>query len=480
MSNRPVVAALLSVISLAAWAEDSLVYDPASGNYVLTYCCDDQGAVDVVTLEPETKIEPAITSTFRRLSSGVEYGYSIRLSASSRQPLAMYVFDEVLPTSVPSLPANNPTEGALAAYKTASASAAPSGWTSFQRRKNTGKVRVGWRRNLETPFTPGSAQGGFTFTSTHLPGVGVVQLVGDGATWEFGGEGPDHDSPVMGALRTLRRNQHVPRFGAAPLIAISTPYSAPGVLRSLRDHVDQIQQWTLWNGETASAVKALLSEAIGLLEAGGRDPEAVVALGKVKAKLREKFPAIDLANQAEAVPPGVVPLNPVDEIVKLVSDYDRLLAARVVDFDVDDVINRVGTKPVAEAVVPASVPCAATETCSPLLDVDGNFDVTWSATEHPCTIASGKCRSEVKRYVLETATNSSFSNSASLYEGLDTRFSVKGLLAGVYYFRVTAHVQYCDKPISWASYCEDNPDYYDTGSKVYQTSKTQVGAPSGP
>ena len=111
------------------------------------------------------------------------------------------------------------------------------------------------------------------------------------------------------------------------------------LLTGLRDHIHQWDQWQLLDAQLSAKVKARLAEAISLLEVDRRR-DAMMPLHKLRAILRTSYPTIDSESLTHAVPPSPIPLNPVDEIRQLVTDYDRLLAARVLDFDVAFVIGK--------------------------------------------------------------------------------------------------------------------------------------------
>ena len=340
---------ILTVASLAARVHasspESLVFDPATGDYLLTYDCGVDGGIVSVTISPENKIAPALESAFEVESGSISYSYSISLGAASRQPLEMFVMDPienvwglVEPPSAATIRDPKPEE--LRRFLETSLASAPSGWEAFHTTSQQGGKRVGWLRREAAPaFLAGERQGGFKFSSQHLPGIVVAEVTGESPIWRFPCEAPASETDVGRALEMLERNNYVPRFVAAPILKVTAPFSALSLLTGLRDHIHQWDQWQLLDAQLSAKVKARLAEAISLLEVDRRR-DAMMPLHKLRAILRTSYPTIDSESLTHAVPPSPIPLNPVDEIRQLVTDYDRLLAARVLDFDVAFVIGK--------------------------------------------------------------------------------------------------------------------------------------------
>ncbi len=236
MPLRPnfVSAVLLAAsVTYADAAQESVVFDPASGNYFLTYCCDESGQIVVDVFEPATKVVPWIDSSLKHAVDGpIEYRFGISIAKESQRPLEMVIMDPVSSVSGSGSLGKRSLDMAVGERSTLRKSAreglsTPTGWTAFVNPSDDSGLRLGWSRHrvarvgaLETPhgeFTPGSAQKGFGFRSADLPGVGVAQfrskLTGPRA---FSGTGPAPDSEVEDALRQLEDNDFVARFAAVP------------------------------------------------------------------------------------------------------------------------------------------------------------------------------------------------------------------------------------------------------------------------
>src|SRR5450759_3130856 len=68
---------------------ESLVLDPASGDYTITYA-DNAGNLQQSKFVPATKIEPAISSAFQLNDNGIiAYRYTIANGRGERQPIIL-------------------------------------------------------------------------------------------------------------------------------------------------------------------------------------------------------------------------------------------------------------------------------------------------------------------------------------------------------------------------------------------------------
>lgn len=469
-SYRSVITLLLvaSFTPAHSGSEESLVYQPGTGNYILTYDCGDEGGIVQTTLVPANKVVPAVESAFELQSGGVSYQYAVSIGASSPQPLVMFALDSIEPIwsivepPPPPSPAG-PTADEIRRYQESVVASSPSGWRAFQSTRMSGERRAGWsRRWTASAFGAGSKQGGFTFSSRHLPAVIAAELIGDqGGTWGFPCESPAPDSGVGLALETLHRNNHVPRFVAAPVIKVAHPFDAVAVLASVRTHVHRLEQWALMDATFSAQVRGYLSEAISKLEA--RDlAGGAAALGQLRVALRKKYPSLDSETVAHALPPSTLPQNPVDDIRKLVTDYDRVLAARVLDFDAAYVTAQLApVSTTTSTSLDCNLPPEDT-ICAPVNDPDGTFVVRWGAKSCPKEVADQSCEMKISRYKLERSQDSKFLRVETAFEGDSREFQVSGLAPGVHYFRVTAYYEYCVRgfglgyPPSWCDTDEFN------------------------
>lgn len=466
----------------------SSLFDPSSGDYIITYEGEDGGTY-TIAYEPGNKTAPFVRSSIRLQEGGLAYHYRITNGSQAKQDLLVF---DLRPISgfTDSSPIRSCRDGAAngeilkrshAASQTLSK---PAEWGRSAgnmdpllcRQNPDGDISyvAGWAHVHGTSpgaLPPGQFQEGFSFPSYDLPGIGRAGFDGlPSRRNEFpeNGKGNDALNEVFNELARVEREIALERYAAVPTFEIPNPFSPAPLLEKIRDHAktwptQQLMEQGLWasvDGHLASAVTAFRK---------GHTAGGLSALAQARVELRKKYPDLDLTTTHDDPKPSDIPSDPA-VFAQFLSVHDQRLAAKVLDFDVDYVINRLDPKA-------TDVACAGAQTCSPAVDLDGEFTVSWPATQHPCTAASHKCTSEVKRYVLEMANSSSFTGGKVLYEGLDRSFRVSGLAPGQYHFRVTAHVEYCDKPINWANYCADNPDYKDQGSTTYQGSQTTVRKP---
>lgn len=208
--------------------EDSIVLDPNSGDYIITYRSFATGTGQVrVVWVPSTKIEPAIKwNTKVSPRPGVlTYRYKFKNSKTSRQDL----------------------EGGrlVASNVVADSQMAPTRWdgTVVPDRINGQGFLVGWSFDVGEKETggikPGATQGGFGFESTDLPGVGPIELWGSvPAGQSFPDEGPNELSSIRNQFVALEMNNFVSSNTAVPRISVPNLFDASSVLSGIQTHMD--------------------------------------------------------------------------------------------------------------------------------------------------------------------------------------------------------------------------------------------------
>jgi hypothetical protein len=83
---------LLGVAAMAPAAEERIVLDQSTGNYVITYKV--QGKLERTVFVPANKIEPAVTSIFTATARGsVVYRYQIENKETSPQDVALFMLN---------------------------------------------------------------------------------------------------------------------------------------------------------------------------------------------------------------------------------------------------------------------------------------------------------------------------------------------------------------------------------------------------
>jgi hypothetical protein len=245
---------LASVHAIGGLPGESIVLDPNTGDYNLTYW-DSPGDPDArirqAIFVPATKIDPLVKSTFKLRENGaIVYTYSVTNGIKSRQPLISMLFDPVteivsalpLPKRPQDVDLNmigQINQAGVAALAT------PSEWYGVTTTSQEGGLRIGWSyRNLHAisdGLAPGKTQDGFSFSSKDIPGIGMAQLDGNSPVPMFPGEGPTGE--LAKEFELIEQNDFVTRPAAVPMIAVPSPFDAAVTL-------DRIQtQMHTWIGK---------------------------------------------------------------------------------------------------------------------------------------------------------------------------------------------------------------------------------------
>jgi hypothetical protein len=239
-------AVVVVSFSAHAYPGESIVLDPSTGDYIITYWDEEEPAgLEKATFIPATKINPSVQSGFRMDEHGnVSYRYKVYSNNLSRQIIGTirleFAQNIVGSQDWPKTNRSMVTEAQLAAVYDANSTAltTPNSWSGGIYSKNG--YRISWNpsHNPETGIRPGSSQDGFGFTSQALPGVGVAQLVGEHPPRGWSGGGPSDNSAIRPDLEKLQDNDYVPSNAVVPTIAVPNPFDAAALLDSIRAHVD--------------------------------------------------------------------------------------------------------------------------------------------------------------------------------------------------------------------------------------------------
>lgn len=230
---------------------ESIVLDPVSGNYKLTYSDErDDGSKTMshATFVPATKIVPTIDSKFQLIPTGaVMFSYSVGNGVQSRQVLDSVRIDIVgKVTGSQDLPTDLQTVTQAQAYAVLEANShtvfTPAGWRGAISAYENGAL-IKWDPiDSASSIQPKGHLSGFGFSSQSLPGLGIAQFKGARRFANgFGGSGPHPDSDIRKQYDALKKNDYVTRNVVAPIIAIPSPFDAAVLLDSIRAH---ISTWT--------------------------------------------------------------------------------------------------------------------------------------------------------------------------------------------------------------------------------------------
>jgi hypothetical protein len=235
-------------VAFALEPGESIVLDPVTGNYTLTYSDEQDDGTKILshaTFVPATKIVPAIYSKFRLDRTGeVNYSYSISSGAQSRQILNTVRFNlagkivgsQDLPTDTQTATLSQ-VSAVFEANKLALTT--PSGWDGNISTNQSGASRITWDPiKSGTGIRLGESQQGFGFVSQSLPGLGTAQFKGARRFANgFGGEGPDPASDISKQIQKLYQNDFITRNAAVPTIAIPSPFDAAVLLSGIQAHM---------------------------------------------------------------------------------------------------------------------------------------------------------------------------------------------------------------------------------------------------
>jgi hypothetical protein len=267
---KNLIRALLASITIGylssafAVPGESIVFNPATGNYLITYQNSDDNSFHQVIFIPATKINPTLNSKLKLEQNGyVHFGYLLISGLDSQQDITLIIFDSVSSvTTVPDIPLNTQadqaamdmlnTEGAAAIDKAKSIviqaanemdNAAkyfdtPSPWRASLTYSNEQKAfRIGWDTKVDNGMHPGG-QATFGFKSRDLPGIIHAEVHGyaPGSQEIPGEETQDAKDGGFGQQYTelVDINNFVPRNIAVPAIAVPTPFDPAVTLERIQ------------------------------------------------------------------------------------------------------------------------------------------------------------------------------------------------------------------------------------------------------
>ncbi len=254
---------LLSDIPLSQGAEqEGIVFNPQTGNYVVTYKNAYSNNIVQVIFAPSTNIEPRLRSKFGRKhdQNSILYRYKLRSQPASKQNIDMLL--------------------TIVSDINAGTQLSPPQWKGTATpHEEIGNMRVAWRFSGGVHLgglAPERSVSGFALESADLPGVAVVEITGAAPVTEWLGHAPQG---VAGdQLDEILKDNFVPRHAAVPRIPVPEPFDATTVLGSIQKHVQELVTMELVEPVFAGQLDALFAAAT---EALGRD-DAESALSHLK------------------------------------------------------------------------------------------------------------------------------------------------------------------------------------------------------
>ncbi len=130
------IAMMVITLYAQAFPGESIVRDPATGNYTITYVGDTKATqLSQTTFVPSTKIAPAIRTSFRLGERNViMYRYTVSNGATAQQSIVSVVLEQIVNPILGEIPKpsvfQHITQADLDAYVAAEAAAlaSPAGW----------------------------------------------------------------------------------------------------------------------------------------------------------------------------------------------------------------------------------------------------------------------------------------------------------------------------------------------------------------
>jgi hypothetical protein len=230
---------------------ESIVFDPATGNYLITHYSEFGKKFEKLVFIPSTKINPTLKSKFKQDEGEiVRYEYMLLSGRDSQQVTVGLLLDPVssVTSSLPDIPLNaSPGKIMGDMMSVAKQFDTPALWYSTMAySKGQMAFRIGWLIKVANGLTPGS-KAVFGFRSLDLPGI--IQARVDGYapnSQEIDGEEiPDSpketgDDPFWKQYFSLMNNDFVRRFAAVPTISVPEPFDAAVLLERIQT---QMHTW---------------------------------------------------------------------------------------------------------------------------------------------------------------------------------------------------------------------------------------------
>lgn len=248
-SSRLIMGLVAMAVSFYVYAYpgESIVLDPATGNYTITYRGDPNATeLSQTIFVPSTKIDPAIRSSFRLGERGITmYRYTVSNGATAKQAISGLVLEQIVNPILGELPFPHGsfTQAEDDAYNAAEAAAlaSPVGWNGNINRDISIIFWMPKKGKLDSnSIYAGRTLSGFGFNSLDLPGMGEARMDGlysESEIFGFPDDGPLQDSAIFDELNQLRDNDFVRRNAAVPTIAVPVPFDAAVLLDRIRAHV---------------------------------------------------------------------------------------------------------------------------------------------------------------------------------------------------------------------------------------------------
>lgn len=324
--------AMCASLSAHPYSGESIVLDPTTGDYTVTYW--NGASLMQIVFVPATKISPAVQSKYEVESSEkITYRYTISSGLQSKQRLNSIRIDPVRQLIVgQNVPVNFDS---LTTQEESAALKAPIGWGGRIASSLSGDgARVSWhpRFDMESKgIKSGDTSHGFGFTCFALPGLGIIQLEGEHPVLAFPDEGFGSDSAIADQFYQLP--DFVPRNAAVPTIAVPNPFDPAVTLERIQAHIHTWVAMQLLDPAFSAQLDRYFQAAISAyrLNQPKVGKQQIQAIRKL---IKKEQPDADREEEDKD--------EKGDDVNKTKRVLIDKLAARILDFDLKYVTKRVG------------------------------------------------------------------------------------------------------------------------------------------
>lgn len=226
---------------------ESIVFNPATGNFLITYLNSTDDTFRQVTFIPATKINPTLKNNLKLGQDGsVHYGFTLSSGRDSKQDVLLFILDPIssVTSILPDIPLNAPPGKIMDDMdKVASYFNTPTPWEAFMTySRGQMSFRAGWSVKVANGFHPGN-KAAFGFKSRDLPGIINTEIHGyaPGSKHIPSGEA-DPDDGGFGQQYTelVTKKNFVTRPAAVPTITVPNPFNAAILLERIQT---QMHSW---------------------------------------------------------------------------------------------------------------------------------------------------------------------------------------------------------------------------------------------
>ena len=335
--------------SASALEGESIVFNPKTGNYLITYLNSTDDTFRQVTFIPATKIKPTLVSKFKlELDGANHYEYTLFSGRDSQQAIRHLTLDQVSSvvtqlSHIPTLNARVETEMGDLINKAKILDTPPAPWETSMNYSNGGQFyRFGlWHRHITGGLTPGSKVV-FGLRSLDLPGIIQAEVhgyaPGSKQISDISGDEPqDAEDGAFGQQYTelVYKKNFIPRPAAVPTIAVPTPFNAATLLDRIQTQIHTWIGMQLLDATFSSQLDRYLTAAADAYR--HNQPKAGKEhIQSLRRMLKKEHEDADKDDDKED---GKHEGKSDDNNKRILIDS---LAARVLDFDLKYVLKRMG------------------------------------------------------------------------------------------------------------------------------------------